>query len=85
MDTATDEDEPTELESSAVCPRCFAQITRLEDFCRKCGVPLTLMATSGPYEQVLARGYAYREGSNRPRKPIVVVGMWIIFGPPLAF
>jgi hypothetical protein len=34
-----------------------------------------------PYESVLARGFAAREGSSRPRKLIVVLGMWIMFGP----
>jgi hypothetical protein len=41
------------------------------------------MATSGPYESILARGFAYREASDNPRRPIIVVGILLIFVPVL--
>jgi hypothetical protein len=65
-----------------ICPKCFTPISGSENFCRTCGLPLTLL---GPFEQVRAIGDAYRVATDTPRKPIVVVGMWIIFGPPLFF
>jgi hypothetical protein len=46
-------------------------------------MPLSLLATSGPYESVLARGFAYREASDRPHRPIVLVGMLMMFVPVL--
>ncbi len=33
-----------------------------------------------PYESVLAQGYAYKEASHHPNKPIVLLGMWLLLG-----
>jgi len=63
-----------------VCPKCSSPISGRENLCGQCNAPLGLL---GPYEQVLAVGAAYRTASDSPQKPIVVLGMWIIFGPPL--
>jgi len=34
-----------------------------------------------PYESVLARGFAARQATSKPRKLIVVIGMWLWLGP----
>jgi hypothetical protein len=72
---------PEKRLNKPVCPKCFQPILGTEDFCNNCGLPLTLMATTGPYEHVLAAGYAYREASSNPHKPIVLLGMWLLMGP----
>jgi hypothetical protein len=74
-----------EHSNEPLCPKCFQPILGTEDFCNNCGLPLTLMATSGPYEHTLAVGYAYREASSNPRKPIVVLGVWLLMGPTFLF
>lgn len=63
-----------------VCPKCLSPISGRESSCAQCRAPLGIL---GPYEQVLAVGSAYQKASSSPHKPIVVIGMWIIFGPPL--
>jgi hypothetical protein len=76
--------EPPEQVENPICLHCAAELTGHEHFCAKCGCPVTPMAASLPYESILARGFAAREGSSRPRKFIVVLGMWIMFGPMFA-
>jgi hypothetical protein len=66
-----------------VCPHCVRPITAQHHFCPHCNAPLTSYATSGPYEQVLAQGYAVRAGVARPANSLVVFGMWLIFAPTL--
>jgi hypothetical protein len=69
--------------AKAVCPHCFNTVELVQDFCIKCGAPLSTIATAGPYEQVLSAGFAYRAASDHPQKRIVLVGMWLLFGPNL--
>ena len=68
----------------SLCPKCLRPIFRDTDhFCPDCGVPLTVQATTNPTDQILAEGFAYREASNHPDKPIVVIGIWLLWAPQL--
>jgi hypothetical protein len=66
-----------------VCLNCMQPTTVGTHFCVHCGAPLTAYATTGPYEQILAGGFAYRQASSSANKPIVLFGMWLLFGPAL--
>ncbi len=66
-----------------VCPHCMVPIGPLEDFCHKCGRPITALAAMDPFKQVFAQGHVFREAASRPRSFLVVVGMWLLFGPAL--
>jgi len=35
----------------------------------------------GPFESIFAQGFIWREAAGRPRRLIVVLGMWLIFLP----
>jgi hypothetical protein len=72
---------PRETEHQPFCHKCGTEYAPGTNFCGTCGMPLSLIATIGPYETILARGFAYREATNNPRKLIVVIGMLMIFGP----
>ena len=73
---STDDAEPR-------CPHCIGPLGPNDDFCKSCGGPVTSHASIDPLGQIYATGYAYRQAvSGRPRK-IVVLGMWLIFGPQL--
>jgi hypothetical protein len=50
------------------------------ELCAKCGAPLSSYAATGPFEHLLAEGHVYRQAAEGPRKFIVVLGVWIIFG-----
>jgi hypothetical protein len=66
-----------------LCPHCAAPFREGEHFCDRCGCPVTFQAVSMPYESILARGFAWREGSRNPQSLIVLVGMWVLFAPAL--
>jgi len=73
---STDDAEPR-------CPHCIGPLGPNDDFCKSCGGPVTSHASIDPLGQIYATGYAYRQAvSGRPSK-IVVLGMWLIFGPQL--
>jgi hypothetical protein len=82
---AADDATPRPPESSDLCPKCQQAIAPGSDFCGHCGLPLTMQATTSPYESILAEGFAYREATSRPQKPIVVIGMWLLLGPTFLF
>ncbi len=64
-----------------VCPHCMTANDPLADFCAQCGAPLTSLATMDPYKNIFAQGWAYRRAAARPTSWVVVLGMWLIFGP----
>jgi hypothetical protein len=66
-----------------LCPRCLHPLAPTDDFCPGCGGPVSVMSTAGPFEQTLATGFVYRQGSSRPTKPIVLVGVWLLMAPML--
>lgn len=77
----TPENQTAEI---ALCTHCAAPLQGSENFCNACGCPLTFQAASMPYESILARGFLWREGSARPQKLVVVIGIWLLFAPTLA-
>ena len=64
-----------------LCPRCLEPLPAGVDFCPKCQVPLTVKATTDPYQELISEGFAYREAAEDPRRAIVVIGMWLLWGP----
>jgi hypothetical protein len=76
---------PSHLEVSEeeipLCTSCLAPNDARSNFCSKCGAPLTSYAAIGPFEHLFAQGFAYRQAAERPRHPIVLLGIWLIFGP----
>jgi hypothetical protein len=68
-------------EGKQLCKSCAALNEPEADFCIKCGAPLSAYSTMGPYETIFAQGFIYREAAQRPRRFIVVLGIWLIFLP----
>ena len=60
---------------------CMAPNEPSAHFCTKCGAPLSSYASTGPFESLFAEGAVYRQAAGRPRKLIVVLGVWLIFIP----
>lgn len=67
-------------EEKQLCIRCLAPNEPLAHFCAKCGAPLSSYASTGFLESAYAEGAVYRAAAERPRKLIVVLGVWMIFG-----
>ena len=77
--TETSDADPEQL--PVVYPFCFTRNSVRQNFCRRCGTPLTGLAVTDPLGQVYSEGDAYRKAIDNPDRPIVQIGMWLIVGP----
>jgi hypothetical protein len=70
--------------ATPVCPHCLTPVGQFDHFCPKCAGPITAIASFDPMGQIYSAGRAYRLAATdkRPRG-VVVLGMWLIFGPSL--
>ena len=71
------------MTAQLICPSCSRPIGQADDFCPKCGTALTTFATTDPILSIRAEGNMIRKAIEKPT-PIVLIGMWLLFGPPLA-
>ncbi|MDB6040070.1 MAG: hypothetical protein JWM99_3911 [Verrucomicrobiales bacterium] len=69
-----------ECKEQELCTQCLAGNRPGNTFCRECGAPLTSYAATGPFESLFAEGHVYRKATEQPRRFIVVLGIWLIFG-----
>jgi hypothetical protein len=80
MDTQLELPEP---QARQLCTSCAAPNRPNADFCVKCGAPISWYSKIGPFESIFAQGFILREATGRPRRLIVVLGIWLIFLPQL--
>ena len=73
--------EASEEKEKILCPSCLHPHDEILTFCENCGAPFGSLSTVGPLERIYAEGAAYRQAVSGPRKPIVLVGMWVISLP----
>ncbi len=79
MPPAEPEEEENDL--GILCPNCAAANVPEADFCARCRAPLSTMSTIDPLRSTLAEGFVYRQAVEGTSKPIVLVGIWLIFLP----
>lgn len=72
-----------EMPRQVVCPNCLEENEPFQDFCKKCGAPLSAISTTGPLERKFARSFMYRQAIAGQRRPIIVIGMYVMFLPML--
>lgn len=63
-----------------LCISCATPNDPVANFCQHCGAPMTSYASTGPFESLFSEGRAYREAADHPRSPVVVLGVWLLFG-----
>ncbi|MBN1437544.1 MAG: zinc ribbon domain-containing protein [Sedimentisphaerales bacterium] len=68
-----------------ICYNCLAENHPHADFCEHCGTPLSSLSTIDPIKRIAATGDTWRKAASSPSKRIVLIGMWLIFAPPLLF
>jgi hypothetical protein len=68
-----------------VCPHCMTPNEPQNHFCVKCATPLTSHATIDPLGRIQAMGDTYRKAANKPANRVVLIGMWLIFGPQIPY
>jgi hypothetical protein len=76
-------ESPEESSEKELCLGCLSPNKAGTNFCAKCGAPLTSYASTGPLESLFAEGHVYRQAVSQPRRLIVVLGVWVIFGSML--
>ncbi|KPK75836.1 MAG: hypothetical protein AMJ79_09530 [Phycisphaerae bacterium SM23_30] len=69
----------------SACPNCLTANLSIAHYCRRCATPLTSHAEIDPLGRIYAMGDTYRKACNYPYKRIILIGMWLIFGPELLF
>src|SRR5262245_49399102 len=67
-------------EERILCTACLAPNDQQAHFCAKCGAPMSSYAATGPFESVFAEGHVYRQAAEKPRRFVVVLGVWMLFG-----
>jgi len=73
-------DLPQEGGEQELCAQCMTGNPPGSHFCRLCGAPLSSYAATGPFESLFAEGHLYRRAAEHPRRLVVVLGIWLIFG-----
>jgi len=76
-------DEETDAPGTPLCPSCLAPTELLQHFCAECGSPLTSHAEIDPLGRIYSMGYTFGKAVDRPRRLIVLIGMWCIFALPI--
>ncbi|MGB0766941.1 MAG: hypothetical protein ACPGYV_04460 [Phycisphaeraceae bacterium] len=74
---ATENDQP-------LCIHCTEPYNGLDHFCPHCGGPVSQHSAVDPMGQVFAMGHAYSSATDGRASKLVLIGMWLIFGPQLA-
>jgi hypothetical protein len=66
---------------TSVCPHCAGENAATATLCRHCMGPLITISNTDPFRSILAEGDAFGLATRHAAKPIVLVGMWLLFGP----
>ena len=77
-------DESENVEN-VLCTSCMAENVPTNDFCKECGCPIGQFVNLDPLKRIYSMGWVYRRSASGPIPTIVLVGIWLIFGPSLAF
>lgn len=75
-------EEPFENELCLHCAQSNAPLTK---FCRHCRAPIHPLSAWCPYERIYATGFIWRAAISTPRKPMVLVGIYLFFLPSFLF
>ncbi|MFP4433974.1 MAG: hypothetical protein ACLFTN_05865 [Phycisphaerae bacterium] len=78
LDVAPEDADP-------LCPHCLASLDPLEHLCPSCGGPVDAQANMDPLQSIYAAGWAYRNAAQGRPSRIIMVAMWLIFGPAALF
>ena len=68
----------SEPQDAQLCAGCLHRNVESAHFCAQCGAPMTSYAATGPFESIWAEGHMYRSAVEKPRKLVVVLGVWML-------
>ncbi|MEM7143734.1 MAG: hypothetical protein AAF591_01285 [Verrucomicrobiota bacterium] len=84
--SSPDLSEPPDSDSpfqKVLCPACLELVYENAVLCPHCRASQSFLGGTLPYESIFAEGFIYRRAANNPQSPVVVLGIWIIFGIPV--
>lgn len=70
--------------ATPLCPHCLQPIPT-DHFCPKCCGPVSAHASIDPLGQVYSAGRAYQRAMSGKPRLVVLVAMWLIFGPHVLY
>jgi hypothetical protein len=73
----------SEPREEIVCPNCGDAFDARADFCGGCGAPIGRFTTLDPLKAIDAQGWLFRKSARARIGPLVLIGMWTLFGVPL--
>jgi hypothetical protein len=73
----------TDMDETVTCVSCLAQNAQSAPFCQQCGAPIGAMATVDPVQTIQTEGFLLRKALEGRPKPIVFLGLWILYLPML--
>lgn len=76
-------DESGDEEAIVLCTACGRRQVGSPHLCEYCGAPLTAHGSTDPVLGIFSRGFAVRQATTNPRRPIVVIGIWLWMAPLL--
>ncbi len=65
------------------CLTCFQENDRHAVFCRSCNASLGLTANADPLKTLHNEGLVYSKAAVGKPKPVVLIGVWVLFLPAL--
>ena len=71
--------------STVLCPSCLKENPANAVYCNYCNSPFGINASTDPVQMAISEGRSLGDGVLKPRKAIVVYGMWAAFLPCFAF
>ena len=66
-----------------LCHNCLSPNDPRAYFCHKCNTPLSVLASMDPIARIWSMGDTWRKAASRPYRPIILIGMWLLFGTRL--
>jgi hypothetical protein len=63
-----------------LCPNCQEENEIERIYCKNCNYPIGTNATTDPVQSAIAEGTGIGKGIKSPKKLIIVIGMWLLFG-----
>ncbi|MBI1367233.1 MAG: hypothetical protein GC162_01120 [Planctomycetes bacterium] len=69
------------IEPGVVCAHCMASNRPMDEFCCECGMPIGQYVWNQPFQQIAASGWAYQRATSGRISRVMIIGIWLIFGP----
>ena len=66
-----------------LCQHCLKPYVPGAHFCPRCGAPKTFYSGVSPYERVYAQAWILGKAAHHPSRPLHVVGLILVTGPPM--